>query len=33
MSGPVLLVSTGSNDARRIASGEAIPSQDVASMD
>jgi len=33
MSGPVLLVSTGSNDARRIAPGEAIPSQDVASMD
>jgi ABC-type transporter Mla subunit MlaD len=33
MSGPVLLVSTGSNDARRVAPGEAIPSQDVASMD
>jgi len=33
MSGPVLLVSTGSNDARRVATGEAIPSQDVASMD
>lgn len=33
MSGPVLLVSTGSNDARRIAPDEAIPSQDVASMD
>lgn len=33
MSGPVLLVSTGSNDARHIAAGEAIPSQDVASMD
>lgn len=33
MSGPALLVSTGSNDARRIAAGQAIPSQDVASMD
>jgi len=33
MSGPVLLVSTGSNDARRVAPSEAIPSQDVASMD
>ena len=33
MSGPVLLISTGSNDARGIAPGEAIPSQDVASMD
>jgi phospholipid/cholesterol/gamma-HCH transport system substrate-binding protein len=33
MSGPVLLVSTGSNNARRVAPGEAIPSQDVASMD
>lgn len=33
MSGPALLVSTGSNGARRIAPGEAIPSQDVASMD
>src|SRR5262249_33894046 len=33
MSGPVLLISTGSNDARRIAPGEAIPSQAVASMD
>ena len=33
MSGPVLLVSTGGNDARRVAPGEAIPSQDVASMD
>jgi phospholipid/cholesterol/gamma-HCH transport system substrate-binding protein len=33
MSGPALLVSTGGNDARHIAPGEAIPSQDVASMD
>jgi phospholipid/cholesterol/gamma-HCH transport system substrate-binding protein len=33
MSGPALLVSTGSNDAPRIAPGESIPSQDVASMD
>jgi len=33
MSGPVLLVTTGSNDARRITPGETIPSQDVASMD
>lgn len=33
MSGPVLLISTGSNDARRVAPGEAIRSQDVASMD
>ena len=33
MSGPALLVSTGSNDAHRIAPGESIPSQDVASMD
>src|SRR5262249_40362679 len=33
MSGPVLLIGTGSNDAQRIAPGEAIPSQDVASMD
>lgn len=33
MSGPVLLIGTGSNDARRIAPSEAIPSQDVASMD
>jgi len=33
MSGPALLVSTGSNDAQRIASGGSIPSQDVASMD
>lgn len=33
MSGPVLLVSTGSNDARRVAAGQTIPSQDVASMD
>ena len=33
MSGPVLLIGTGSNDARRIAPGEVIPSQDVASMD
>jgi len=33
MSGPVLLISTGSNEARRIVPGEAVPSQDVASMD
>lgn len=33
MSGPALLVSTGANDARRIAAGDPIPSQDVASMD
>ena len=33
MSGPVLLIATGSNDARRVTPGEAIPSQDVASMD
>lgn len=33
MSGPVLLISTGSNDARRVAPNQAIPSQDVASMD
>jgi len=33
MSGPVLLISTGSNDARRITPNQAIPSQDVASMD
>lgn len=33
MSGPVLLVSTGSNDARRVAADQTIPSQDVASMD
>ena len=33
MSGPVLLVSTGSNDAPRVPPGQAIPSQDVATMD
>jgi len=33
MSGPALLISTGSNDAHRIAPGDSIPSQDVASMD
>ncbi len=33
MSGPALLVSTGSNDAHRIAPGESIPSQEAASMD
>jgi phospholipid/cholesterol/gamma-HCH transport system substrate-binding protein len=33
MSGPALLVSTGANEARRLTPGEAIPSQDVASMD
>jgi phospholipid/cholesterol/gamma-HCH transport system substrate-binding protein len=33
MSGPVLLVSTGSNEARRLTPGEAIPSQDAASVD
>ena len=33
MSGPALLISTGSNEARRIAAGDSIPSQEVASMD
>jgi phospholipid/cholesterol/gamma-HCH transport system substrate-binding protein len=33
MSGPGLFVSTGSKDARPIVPGEAIPSQDAASMD
>jgi len=33
MSGPALLISTGSNEAHRIAAGDSIPSQDVASMD
>jgi phospholipid/cholesterol/gamma-HCH transport system substrate-binding protein len=33
MSGPALLVSTGSNDALRIAPGEPIPSQEAVSMD
>jgi len=33
MSGPALLISTGSNEARRIAVGDSIPSQEVASMD
>jgi phospholipid/cholesterol/gamma-HCH transport system substrate-binding protein len=33
MSEPALLVSTGSNDANRIASGQAIPSQEVVTLD
>lgn len=33
MSGPALLISTGSNAARHVPPGGAIPSQDVASMD
>jgi ABC-type transporter Mla subunit MlaD len=33
MSGPVLLVSTGANEARHLTPGEVVPSQDVASMD
>jgi phospholipid/cholesterol/gamma-HCH transport system substrate-binding protein len=33
MSAPALLISTGSNTARRVPPGGAIPSQDVASMD
>jgi ABC-type transporter Mla subunit MlaD len=33
MSGPALLISTGSNAAKHVAPGGAIPSQDVASMD
>jgi phospholipid/cholesterol/gamma-HCH transport system substrate-binding protein len=33
MSSPALLISTGSNAARRVPPGGAIPSQDVASMD
>ena len=33
MSGPALLVSTGSNEAHRIAPGGAIPSQETVSMD
>jgi len=33
MSGPALLITTGSNAARHVAPGGAIPSQDVASMD
>jgi ABC-type transporter Mla subunit MlaD len=33
MSGPTLLISTGSNAARHVPPGGAIPSQDVASMD
>ena len=33
MSGPALLISTGSNNAHRIAPGDSIRSQDVASMD
>src|SRR5262249_23433206 len=33
MSGPVLRISTGRHEARRMSPGEAVPSQDVASMD
>jgi phospholipid/cholesterol/gamma-HCH transport system substrate-binding protein len=33
MSEPALLVSTGTNDANRIASGQAIPSQEVVTLD
>ncbi|WP_263358590.1 MlaD family protein [Acidicapsa ligni] len=33
MSGPVLFVTTGSNDARRLAAGESISSQEAVSLD
>src|SRR5258708_17810959 len=33
MSGPALLISTGSNEAGGIASGDSFPSQNVASLD
>jgi hypothetical protein len=33
MSSPALSITTGSNDARRLAAGEVVPSQEVASLE